>query len=109
MRFDPAVCPRCGGAPDEITETLFAYATLAGGDREGAHHYAGDSELDWDSQVPTMQDGKVEVRCGGCRERWLARLVRTDPRDPVYGRCVEDARVDFGPGDTELGQQAMRH
>ncbi len=104
MRFDPPVCPRCGGEPDEIMETLFAYATLMGGDRERAHRYAGDSELDWDSQVPTVSDGKVELRCGGCLARWRAILIRTEPGDPAYGRCDEDARVDFGPSDDELGQ-----
>ncbi len=61
MKFTTDKCPKCERAPIAILERLYAWASLQGGD--GGFDYAGESDIDWDSQEPDETDKQVHLVC----------------------------------------------
>lgn len=62
MRFKPSKCPECGEPPEGMREKLYGLALLTGSDELG-FDYAGETEVDWDSQETVVEGGLVTLQC----------------------------------------------
>ena len=58
-----AVCPICGGSLGEI-DVLIGLAIASHIDEAGKVEWAGDTEIEWDSQKPKHNPPRFE--CTGC-------------------------------------------
>ncbi len=74
MRFDPMLCPECGGAAEEVVEMVLGGAGITLDPETGEYEEAGDTSISWDSQERLLQDGKVRLVCHNQHE-WLAEEV----------------------------------
>lgn len=63
MRFSPWKCPECGQAAKGTLETIPGLALLIFDD-DGQATYAGETEIDWDSQATQHDEaGRVLLQC----------------------------------------------
>ena len=63
MRFSPWKCPECGEAAKGTLETIASLALLMFDD-DGQAEYAGETELDWNSQATRHDEaGNTVLEC----------------------------------------------
>lgn len=67
MKFITSNCPKCGQPAVAILERLYAWASLY--EENGAFDYAGESDVDWDSQEPVETDKQVDLTCDN-KDEW---------------------------------------
>ena len=75
MRFSPWKCPECGQAARGTSETITGLALLMFDD-DGQAEYAGETELDWNSQVTRHDEAGNDLLECPAGHRWPA--VRED-------------------------------
>lgn len=67
-------CPECGEIAHQVEETLMTKASIDENE-DGTFDYAGDSEVDWDSQEPARDgSGNVTLFCE-CGTSWASGMV----------------------------------
>jgi hypothetical protein len=63
MKYTVSRCPTCGGLPVAELNTVPVFASLVEND-DGGFDYSGNSEVDWNSQEPWLdEDGLTVVHC----------------------------------------------
>ena len=83
FRFEISACPRCGGEPTDIEESVLANAHITK-QGDGSFDYAGESEICWDSQKADKDgEGRISVICGNCRHTWRTHQVKAEERQPA--------------------------
>ena len=86
MRFAPGNCPDCGELAEGTLESIAGQALLVF-DEDGDADYAGETKIDWNSQV-TVRDakGRVILECPS-GHRWQATLTDLPwKEEPQHGQ-----------------------
>lgn len=77
MHFLPWKCPICHQAAEGTLETVFGLALIKFDDDDQAE-YAGETQIDWNSQITCLnRDGKVMLQCPE-GHRWQADRFEED-------------------------------
>jgi len=108
MRFDPNVCPTCGGRARGTMETLPGLAEFDVND-DGSYEYGGYTEVFWDGQVTDKDDeGRVTLICGtDDAHEWQAERVMGKAREDPYPEARYAARFDEGRADESNTDSAL--
>jgi hypothetical protein len=94
MRFTPWKCPQCGEPAKGTLERIYGFALLTF-DASGEATYAGDTEIDGNSQMTCDDEsGRVLLECSA-RHRWPAE--RDDPENAEIENvpCIACGRNDL--------------
>jgi hypothetical protein len=79
MRFEPIKCPTCGGSATGTLEVLTGVALFTDPDEAGQVDYAGETEVDWDTQrTLTDEFDRVTLVCSQGHEWQADELIDED-------------------------------
>jgi hypothetical protein len=66
-------CPTCGESASGIVESVLGTAELVH-NKDGGFSYAGETEVDWDTQESLVENEKVSLRCPN-NDAWESEVI----------------------------------
>lgn len=72
MKLGSPICPQCGCKASALLEQVMVLAQLQEPDDSGETEYAGESDVEWDTQYPARdEDGIVTLMCEN-KHQWFS-------------------------------------
>lgn len=99
MKFDPIKCPHCGEVARGSIETVTGVALFTGPDEKGEVEYAGETDIDWNTQETIIDedaDGDpvgVILSCPNGHE-WTARDLTLDFPQAAFATVADPERKE---------------